>query len=99
MNKVLSVCDINGKGLHHGWFPVHSSKYRGGYYWKHHFLSRVKRLLSYGLFKDTNKEKALSDKTTALTKSMNTGIWVVGTSNQLFMKESETTETKYSKLR
>ena len=31
------------------------------------------------------REKALSKKTTALIKSMNIDIWVVGTSNQLFI--------------
>ena len=31
--------------------------------------------------KDTYREKALSNKTPALTKSMNMDIWVVGISN------------------
>ena len=35
--------------------------------------------------KDTYREKALSKKTPALIKSMNTDIWVVGTSNQLIV--------------
>ena len=35
------------------------------------------------LFKDTHREKAPSNKTSALTKSINMGIWVVGTLNQL----------------
>ena len=35
--------------------------------------------------KDTYSEKALSKKPTALTKSTNIDIWVVGTSNQLFV--------------
>ena len=47
-------------------------------------------------FKDTHKEKAPSNKTPALTKSANMGIWVVGTSNQLFRRRSYT-ETKSSK--
>ena len=47
-------------------------------------------------FKDTHKEKAPSNKTPALTKSANMGIWVVGTSNQLFIRRSYT-ETKSSK--
>ena len=34
-------------------------------------------------------EKAPQNKTAALTKSMNMDIWVVGTSNQLFTKDSE----------
>ena len=46
--------------------------------------------------KDTHKEKAPSNKTPALTKSANMGIWVVGTSNQLFIRRSYT-ETKSSK--
>ena len=39
-------------------------------------------------FKDTYREKAMSNKTPALTKSTNMDIWAVGTSNQLFMKGS-----------
>ena len=38
--------------------------------------------------KDTYIEKAASNKTPALTKSANMGIWVVGTSNQLFTRGS-----------
>ena len=37
-------------------------------------------------FKDTHREKAPSNKTPALTKSTNTSIWIVGTSNQLFIR-------------
>ena len=37
------------------------------------------------LFKYTHREKAPSNKTPALTKSMNMDIWVVGTSNQLII--------------
>ena len=33
------------------------------------------------LLKDTHREKGPSNKTSALTKSTNIGIWVVGTSN------------------
>ena len=33
------------------------------------------------LFKDTQREKAPSNKTPALTKSLNMDIWVIGTSN------------------
>ena len=36
-------------------------------------------------FKDTHRENAPSNKTPLLTKSTNMGIWVVGTSNQLFI--------------
>ena len=35
--------------------------------------------------KDTHRKKRLSNKTLALSKSMNMDIWVVGTSNQLFI--------------
>ena len=41
-----------------------------------------------GEFKDTHREKVPSNKTPALTKSMNIGIWVVGTSNQGFIRGS-----------
>ena len=40
------------------------------------------------ILKNTHKEKALSNKTQALTKSMNMNIWVVGKSNQLFKRGS-----------
>ena len=33
-------------------------------------------------------EKAQSNKTPAFTERTNMGIWVVGTSNQLFIKDS-----------
>ena len=48
------------------------------------------------VLKDTHREKAPSNKTPALTKSMNMDIWVFGTSNQLFTRGS-LTETKISK--
>ena len=35
--------------------------------------------------KDTYREETLSKKTPGLIKSMNIDIWVVGTSNQLFV--------------
>ena len=38
--------------------------------------------------KDTHREKALSNNTPALTKSMNMGIWIFGISNQLFIRGS-----------
>ena len=47
-------------------------------------------------FKDTQREKAPSNKTPALSESMNMDIWVVSTSNQLFITGSYT-ETKFSK--
>ena len=40
------------------------------------------------LFKDTHREKALSNKTPVLTNSTNMGIWVIGTSNQPFIRGS-----------
>ena len=36
------------------------------------------------VLKDTHREKAPLNKTPALTKSTNMGIWVVGTTNPLF---------------
>ena len=38
--------------------------------------------------RDTQGEKAPSNKSPALTKSMNMVIWVVGTSNQFFLRGS-----------
>ena len=38
--------------------------------------------------KDTHKEKRPSNKTPELTKITNMGILVVGTSNQLFLRDS-----------
>ena len=37
---------------------------------------------------DTHREKAPSNKTPALTKSTNVGVWAVGTLNQLFIRGS-----------
>ena len=37
-------------------------------------------------FKDTHREKAPSNKTPVLIKSTNIGIWIVGTTNQLFTR-------------
>ena len=50
----------------------------------------------FSLFKDIRREKLLPNKTPALRKSTNMGIWNVGTSNQLFIRGSFT-ETKFSK--
>ena len=44
----------------------------------------------------TLKEKALSNKTPTLMKSLNMDIWVAGTSNQLVIRDSKT-GTKFSK--
>ena len=38
--------------------------------------------------KDTHREKAPSNNTPGFTKSMNMDIWVIGTSNQLFLRGS-----------
>ena len=40
------------------------------------------------LFEDTQREKAPSNKTPALAKSMNMDIWIVGTLNQLLIRGS-----------
>ena len=39
-------------------------------------------------FKETHREKTPSNKTLALTKSTNMGIWVVVVSNQVFIRGS-----------
>ena len=48
------------------------------------------------IFLNSHREKAPSNETPALTKSTNMDIWVVGTTNQLFIRGS-LTETKFSK--
>ena len=48
--------------------------------------------------KNAHREKALSKKTLTITKSMNMDIWVVGTSNKLFRRDSYT-EIKLSKIK
>ena len=45
-------------------------------------------LLYFYSFMNTRREKAILNKTPALTKSMNMDICVFGTSNQLFAKGS-----------
>ena len=42
----------------------------------------------YLLLKDTHREKALSNKTPALTKSTNMGVWAVGKLNQFLIRDS-----------
>ena len=49
------------------------------------------------MLKDTHMEQAPSIKTAVLTKSMNVGIWVVGTLNQLFIRGSYTEMFKKAK--
>ena len=48
------------------------------------------------LLKDTHREKVPANKIATLSKSTNMDIWVVGTSNQFFIRGS-LTETKFSK--
>ena len=48
------------------------------------------------ILKDNHREKASSNKTQALAKSLSVDIWLVGTSNQLFIGGSYT-EIKFSK--
>ena len=48
------------------------------------FNFNIKTKNRLNVLKDTNREKAPSNKTPALTKSTNMNIWLVGTSNQLF---------------
>ena len=40
------------------------------------------------LLNDTRRENVTSNKTTVLPKSVNMNFWVVGTSNQLFIRGS-----------
>ena len=53
-------------------------------------------ILDLRLLKDTHREKAPSNKTPALSKSMDMDIRVVGTSTQLFITGSYT-EINFSK--
>ena len=41
-------------------------------------------------FKHTHSENTLTNKTQTLMKSMNMNIWVIGTLNQLFKRDSYT---------
>ena len=50
-------------------------------------------------FKDTHREKAPSNKTPALSESMNMDIWVFGTPDQLFITGSYTEKKKNPKNR
>ena len=49
------------------------------------FFSNLAKSL---LIKDTHREKAPSNKTPALRKSTNMGVWAVGTLSQLFIRGS-----------
>ena len=48
-------------------------------------MFKVDMVSKKAFLKDAQKEKAPSNKTPVLTKSMNMGIWVAGRSNQLFV--------------
>ena len=48
------------------------------------------------ILKDNHREKGSSNKIQAFTKSLSVDIWLVGTSNQLFIRGSYT-EIKFSK--
>ena len=63
-----------------------------------HNTAKEKNLLVDGhlSFKDTHRKNAPLNKTQALTKSVNMGIWKVGTSNHPFVGSSYT-EIKFSK--
>ena len=50
-------------------------------------------LLKY--INDAHREKAPSNKISALTKSMNMDIWVAGTSDQLFIRDLNLSESKF----
>ena len=52
------------------------------------FYVKYVKASSKFVFKDTQREKAPSNKTAALTKSTNMSIWVVGTSNEFFTRGS-----------
>ena len=63
----------------------------------HDFTILLKWLYNnFMVLKDTHREKAPSNKTSALRKSTNMGVWVAGTLNQLIIRGS-LTETKLSK--
>ena len=63
-------------------------------------ICKCKELLFAGgsTIKDTHWQKAPSNKTPALTKSMDMDIWVVRTSNQLFLRDSQA-ETKSKNIK
>ena len=48
--------------------------------------------------KDTHRERVPSNETPALTKRMNMDTWVVGTSNELRIRDSYT-EKKFKKVK
>ena len=70
-------------------------------------LSHIRKIASFQMYsfcltiilKDTHRKKSLSNKTQSLLKSMNMDIWVVGTSNQLFIRDFETEIFSLDKLK
>ena len=50
-------------------------------------------------FKDNHRKKAPSNKTPALSESMNMDIWAVGTSNQLLITGPYTETKHFSKIK
>ena len=52
------------------------------------FISSEEDLPQDKSIKGTHREKPPSNETPVLTKSANMGIWVVGTTNQLFIRGS-----------
>ena len=62
------------------------------------FLKKEK-ILNLLCFQDTHRENAPSNKTEALTKSMNICISVVGTLNQLFVRGSHNEKIFLKKIK
>ena len=68
---------------------------RGGHFRISYLLSACINWINKNLpFKDTHKENTISNKNQVFAKSMNMGVWVVGASHQLFIRDSY---TKFSK--
>ena len=49
--------------------------------------------------KDTHREKAPSNKTPALRKSANMGVWAVGTLNEFIYKRFSNASTTFKKIK
>ena len=64
----------------------HRAKYIEKFFWKISVFWQNQSRKDFWL-KDTHRGKVPSNKTPALTKSRNMGIWVVGTPNQLFIRD------------
>ena len=66
----------------------------GGNFWSNNYIEyesngdENKILSIEEHLKDTHRDKAPPNNTPALVKSSNMGIWIVGTSNQLFIRGS-----------